>query len=82
MGLLSEISRSLKAEAGTDVCYTVLEGGGYFQNVKRIEEFSGECVLLRGKKGKVRIVGENLSLSKYYAGDVAVHGEIQRIERE
>ena len=82
MELFREISRSLKAETGAGVSFTVLEGGGYFQNVKRIEEFSSETILLRGKKGKVRLIGRDLSLSKYYAGDVAVLGEILKVERE
>ena len=82
MELFKEISRSLKSETGAGVSFTVLEGGGYFQNVKRIEEFSSETILLRGKKGKVRLIGRDLSLSKYYAGDVAVLGEILKVERE
>ena len=78
--------REFQAESGLDtgrVQYTVRDGkGGYFQNVKKIAEFSQESVLLRGKKGSLRIVGKNLSLSKYYAGDLALLGEIERVERE
>lgn len=83
MRLISEILKSLKAEVGTGVQYTVVDGqGGYFQNVKRIQEFSEERIVLRGKKGVVRIEGKSLALGKYYAGDVAVTGDIERVERE
>lgn len=83
MRLFSEIVKALSAEVGTGVQYTVLDGqGGYFQNVKRISEFSPERIVLRGKKGAVKVEGKNLFLKKYYAGDVAVGGEIERVERE
>ena len=83
MKLFSEIVKALGAEVGTGVQYTVVDGqGGYFQNVKRIMEFSTERIVLRGKKGAVRVEGKNLHIGKYYAGDVAVVGEIERVERE
>lgn len=82
MRLFSEIVKSLGAEVGAGVQYTVLDGqGGYFQNVKRVSEFSPEKIVLRGKKGSVLIEGKNLSIEKYYAGDVAVKGDIGKIER-
>ena len=82
MRLFSEIVKSLGAELGTGVQYTVLDGGGYFQNVKRITEFSQEKIVLRGKKGIVSVEGKNLSIGKYYAGDVAIKGDIDRVERQ
>ena len=83
MRLFSEIAKSLSAELGVGIQYTVLDGqGGYFQNVKRITEFSPERIVLRGKKGTVRVEGKNLSIGKYYAGDVAVKGEICKVEKE
>ena len=82
MRLFSEIVKSLSAELGAGVQYTVLDGqGGYFQNVKRITEFSQEKIVLRGKKGTVCVQGKNLSIGKYYAGDVSVKGDIERVER-
>ena len=83
MRLFREIFKALSAEAGSLIQYTVIEGqGGYFQNVKRILEFSQETIVLRGKKDSVRVEGKNLRIGKYYAGDVAVAGEIERVERE
>ena len=82
MRLFSEIVKSLGAELGAGVQYTVLENqGGYFQNVKRITEFSQEIIVLRGKKGSVRVEGKNLSIGKYYAGDVVVKGDIEKVEK-
>lgn len=83
MRLFSEIIKLLGVELGAGVQYTVFEGqGGYFQNVKRITEFSQERIVLRGRKGSVCIEGSNLSIGKYYVGDVTVKGDIVRVERQ
>ena len=76
--------RILGAEGETSrVQYTILDGkGGYFQNVKRLPEFTSTAIVLRGRKGGVRVEGENLTLGKYAAGDVAVFGDITSVRRE
>lgn len=82
MRFSSEIFKALSAEAGGTIQYTVIDGqGGYFQNVRRVLEFSDTAVLLRGKKGEVRVTGRGLSLKKYCGGDVAVGGVVTRVER-
>lgn len=82
MRFFAEIVRALGAETGESVQYTVVgRRGGYFQNVKKIAEFSGSAVVLRGKKDGVRVEGEHLTLGKYAGGDVAIQGEIFRVER-
>ena len=84
MKLFSEISKVLKAEELTSerVQYTVIDGkGGYFQNVKRLLEFSENKIVFKGRKGAVSVEGEKLSLGKYFAGDAAVLGNIHKIER-
>ncbi len=82
MRLFSEIVKALGAEAGAGVQYTVIEGrGGYFQNVKRLETFTDSLIVLRGRKGGVRIEGRELSLGKYGGGDAAVRGEISKVEK-
>ncbi len=64
------------------VQYTVLDGkGGYFQNVRRLLEFSEERIVLAGKKGTITVEGKSLSLGKCFLGDVSVNGEITRVER-
>ena len=84
MGLISEISKALKVEGLTSsrVQYTVIDGkGGYFQNVKRLLEFSETKIVLKGRKGAVSVEGEKLTLGKCFAGDVTVLGDIHKIER-
>ncbi len=64
------------------VQYTVVDGrGGYFQNVRRLAEFSAERIVLLGRRGGLCIEGEGLTLGKYTAGDVAVFGEIRGVFR-
>ncbi len=84
MRLREEIFRLLGGEGETArVHYTVVDGkGGYFQNVRRLPEFSDTAVVLRGRKGGVRVEGSGLSLGKYCAGDVAVFGDIRSVVRE
>ena len=83
MRLFSEIAEALATEGETlRVQYTVVDGrGGYFQNVKRLAEFSEEVVVFTGKKGGVRVTGTRLSIGKYFAGDATVLGDIVKIER-
>ncbi len=81
MRFLAEIVKALGAEAGSEVQYTVAAGGGYFQNVRRLDAFSDALVVFRGKKGGVRVEGKGLSLGKYGGGDASVRGEIFKVER-
>ncbi len=82
MRFFAEIAKSLGAEAGAGVQYTVVEGqGGYFQNVKRLDTFTDSLIVLRGRKGGVRVEGRDLSLGKYGGGDAAVKGEIFKVEK-
>lgn len=85
MKLYSEIAAALGAEGlvSARVQYTVISGrGGYFQNVRRLLEFSETKIVLSGKKGRVVVEGENLSLGKCFSGDVAVLGNIRKVEGE
>ncbi len=82
MTLLSEILNSISSEAGIRIRYTVVDGqGGYFQNVKRISEFSQTKIVFCGTKSGVCIEGEDLVLGKYCGGDALVHGKIKRVEQ-
>lgn len=86
MRMFSEILKQLSAEGDLEtsrVQYSVVDGkGGYFQNVKRILEFSQTKIVLQGKKSKVTVEGEGLSVGKYFGGDATVLGNIIRVERE
>ena len=83
MRLFAEIERALgREEDSSRIQYTVLDGGGgYFQNVKKILEFSENLIVFAGRKGAVRIEGEHMSLGKYYLGDALVRGNIIRVSR-
>lgn len=84
MEFLREIAGVLGADAAGAfrVQYTVIDGkGGYFQNVKRLVQFSEEAVVLRGREGALRVEGTHLSLGKYFAGDLVIAGDIVRVER-
>lgn len=86
MRLFSEILKQLSAEGDLEtsrVQYSVVDGkGGYFQNVKRILEFSQTKIVFQGKKSCVTVEGEGLSIGKYFGGDATVLGNIVRVERE
>ncbi len=84
MRLKEEIFKLLGGEGeALRVQYTVVDGrGGYFQNVKRVKEFSAERIVFLGKHGGVRVEGKDLALGKYYAGDAAVLGDIRSVTRE
>lgn len=85
MRLISEIAKFFAVEEldALSVQYTVVDGkGGVFQNVKRLLEFSEEEVVLAGKKGRLHVSGEGLSLGKCYLGDITVLGKIRKVERE
>ncbi len=85
MRLFSAICDALKTE-GADllhVHYTVVDGcGGYFQNVRRLLEFSETRVVLAGRKGRLRVEGQALRLGKCADGDVTVLGNIFSVTRE
>lgn len=83
MRLFTEIRKTLSAEESVArVLYTVVDGGGgYFQNVRRLTEFSPSRIVMRGREGTLLVEGEQLSLGKYFAGDLVVRGTIKRIER-
>lgn len=79
---MQEMKRQLGDASGACVRYTIVDGsGGYFQNVRRIREFSPEKIVLEGKSALVTVEGKNLSVGKYLGGDLVVNGEVVRVER-
>ena len=55
--------------------------GGYFEGIKSIVSFADDCVTFALHRGALHVYGQGLSLGKYCDGDVAVVGDIQRVER-
>ena len=60
--------------------YTVVVGGGgYFEGVKSVGDFSPEQVVLFFSKNSLQIDGKRLSIKKYIDGDVELSGEIHTV---
>ncbi len=53
----------------------------YFEKIKQIISYNKEEINLGLKSGGIKIIGENLYVKKYCAGDVVVCGKIKSIER-
>ncbi len=61
-------------------CIIVPEGGGYFEGVKGVEEFSSERMAIRFPRQRVELTGKGLSIRKYYGDDLQIDGTILRVE--
>lgn len=60
--------------------YTVvIGGGGYFEGVKSVGDFSNEQVVLFFSKHSLQIDGKHLSIKKYLDGDVELSGSIHNV---
>lgn len=77
MRLLGEIFTN--TESALSACTLVIGGGGYFEGVKAVGDFSPERVVLFYPRQKVEIEGENLSIAKYYEGDLRLSGKIYKV---
>ncbi len=75
MRLYDEIFKN--AEGGAlQRCVVVPCGGGYFQGVKAVGDFSSEKIVLYFPRVGVEITGEDLEIKKYYDGDLRLSGKI------
>ena len=80
-----ELLRQILKEAGADLncsATVIPDFGGYFKGVKRVEEFSEEKIILIAHKKRWQVVGENLSIDKYFEQDLLVRGTIKGISYE
>ena len=75
MRLYDEIFKSVDG-AAVSRCLFVPGGEGYLEGVKSVEEFSAERIVICFPKNRVEIEGEELSISKYYEGDLQISGRI------
>lgn len=75
MRLYDELFKSVDG-AGSARCTLVPRGGGYFEGVKAVGDLSAERVVLYFPRECVEIEGENLSIGKYYEGDLKLDGRI------
>ena len=58
-------------------CVLIVGGGGYFEGVKTVGDFTPERIVLYFPKEMVEIEGENLSIGKYCDGDLRLLGTIR-----
>lgn len=58
-------------------CTLLIGGGGYFEGVKAVGDFSPDRIVLYFSKECVLIEGENLSIGKYCDGDLRLLGCIR-----
>lgn len=57
-------------------CHLLLGGGGYFQGVKGVSEFTPERLVLVFQGGDLELLGKGFSIVKYESGDLEIGGEI------
>ncbi len=83
MRLYDEIFKNTDG-AALSRCVFIPNGGGYFEGVKSVGDFSSERVLVCFPKTQVSVEGENLTIKKYCDGDLQLAGRIYavRLERE
>lgn len=81
MKLLRQILAGLGAEADRSITL-VPSFGAYLTAVKRVEEFSPENIKLDCCGRSIIVTGKNLSVDKYFQGDMIIHGEISGVKIE
>ena len=79
MRLYEEIFKNADGVAG-DRCIIVPNGGGYFEGVKAVEDFTLEAMILCFARERVAVRGERLSIKKYCDGDMEISGKITAVE--
>ena len=57
-------------------CTVIHGGGGYFEGVKAVGDFSPERIVICFPRETVAAEGKNLSIKKYYDGDLQLSGNI------
>ena len=81
MRLYDEIFKSADGAAFAR-CTIVPGGGGYFEGVKAVGDFSPERVVVCFPKETVCAEGKNLCIKKYYDGDLHLSGQIYSLKVE
>ena len=75
MRLYDEIFK--RAEGVALSRFTIVpRGGGYFEGVKAVGDFSPERIVLYFPRESVEVEGEELSIGKYCDGDLRLSGRI------
>ena len=80
-----ELLQQILKEAGADTrCSLTLipDFGAYFKGVKRVDEFSEEKIILTANKKRWQVVGENLSIDKFFEQDLFIRGSVKGVSYE
>ncbi|MBQ4053662.1 MAG: YabP/YqfC family sporulation protein [Clostridia bacterium] len=75
MGLYDEIFKN-PSDSACARCVVVPGGGGYFEGVKSVGDFSTEKIVVYFPKQTVEVEGKNLAIKKYYDGDLQIGGRV------
>lgn len=75
MGLYDEIFKN-PSDGACSRCTVVPGGGGYFEGVKSVGDFSTERIVVYFPRQTVEIEGEELAIKKYYDGDLQIGGRV------
>jgi len=78
MRLYDEIFNNPDGGASTR-CVIVPNGGGYFEGVKWVGDFSSEKILVCFPRLHVEVEGEDLTIKKYCDGDLRISGKIRLV---
>ena len=76
MRLYEEIFKNTDAAARYSI---IVGGGGYFEGVKTVGDFSSQKIVLFFPRNSVKIEGENLTIRKYCEGDLELSGKIHSV---
>lgn len=79
MRLYDEIFKSVDG-LGAAKCTFVPDGGGYFQGVKTVGDFSPEKIVLFFPHIRVEVEGDGLTIAKYCEGDLCLAGKIRAVK--
>ena len=63
-------------------CTVIPGGGGYFEGVKAVGDFSPERVVICFPRCTVATEGKGLAIKKYYDGDLQLSGQIFSLHTE
>ena len=77
-----EFLQEILSAAGADTlsAFTVVPGfGGYFKGVNGVTEFSPGKIVLAVGDIRVSVEGENLTVGRYFMGDMFISGVISSV---
>ncbi len=81
MNLISQILEEMGADISKS--FTVCMGEcAYFKGIKGVILFSPQKITLSGGKNYLSVTGENLTIARYFQGDIVIKGNICGVQIE